>query len=111
MLHLFFSLFFWPYCVARRILVPSSGVKPVPPAVEAWNPNHWTTREVPVLHFFLWHCFIGQNFRLTINNCGVMVCFLFSWLSWKGHGDRSSSVFTVSLVLAVDFMMNPGIAL
>ena len=24
----------------------------VPPAVEAWSPNHWTTREVPTLMFY-----------------------------------------------------------
>ena len=23
------------------------GIKPVPSAVEAWSPNHWTTREFP----------------------------------------------------------------
>ena len=26
-------------------------IKPVPPAEEAWNLNHWTTREVPKLLF------------------------------------------------------------
>ena len=29
------------------ILVPGSGIKPVPPAVEAQNPDYQTTREVP----------------------------------------------------------------
>ena len=24
----------------------------MPPGVEAWSPNHWTTREVPGLFFF-----------------------------------------------------------
>ena len=28
-------------------LVPQPGFEPVPPAVEMWIPNHWTTREVP----------------------------------------------------------------
>ena len=27
------------------ILVPQRGTKALPPAVEAWSPNHWTTRE------------------------------------------------------------------
>ena len=30
------------------ILVPQPGIKPMPPAVEVWSLNHWTTREVPV---------------------------------------------------------------
>ena len=38
---------FWPRCVACRILVPPPGMEPVPPAVEAQSPNHWTAREVP----------------------------------------------------------------
>ena len=31
---------------ACGILDPGPGIKPVPPAVEAQSPNHWTTREV-----------------------------------------------------------------
>ena len=34
-------------CVACKIFVPWPGVKP---AVEARNPNHWTSREVPGVH-------------------------------------------------------------
>ena len=30
------------------ILVPGPGIKPVPPAVEAWSPNHWTARRIHV---------------------------------------------------------------
>ena len=33
-----------------KILVPQSGLKPVPPAVKAWRLN-WTTRDVPRVHF------------------------------------------------------------
>ena len=29
------------------ILVSQSGIEPVPTAVEAWGPNHWTAREAP----------------------------------------------------------------
>ena len=39
--------FFWPFYTACRILVPWPRIKTVPPAVEAWSPNHQTTREVP----------------------------------------------------------------
>ena len=42
-----FFFFFWPCRVACGILVPWPGIKPVPPAVEVWSPNHWTAREVP----------------------------------------------------------------
>ena len=33
--------------MACRILVPQLGIEPGSPAVEAWNPNHWTAREFP----------------------------------------------------------------
>ena len=38
-------------CAACRILVPCPGFKPVPPAVEAQSPNHWTAREAPTVAF------------------------------------------------------------
>ena len=41
------EFFFFFFCQeACRILVPPPGLKPVPPAVEAQNLNHWTAREV-----------------------------------------------------------------
>ena len=33
--------------VACEILVPQPGIEPLPPAVEAQSPNHWTARELP----------------------------------------------------------------
>ena len=39
-------LFFWLCPRACGILVPGPGIEPLPPAVEAWSLNHWTTREV-----------------------------------------------------------------
>ena len=42
-----YLLFFWPHRAACGILVPRPGIKPVPSAVEAQSPNHWTTREFP----------------------------------------------------------------
>ena len=52
-LFFFFSFFFlfWPQQEACRILAPQPGIKPVPPAVEAQSPNHWTAREVPIRLF------------------------------------------------------------
>ena len=28
------------------------GINPVPPALEEWRRNHWTTRQVPGLSFY-----------------------------------------------------------
>ena len=42
----FYFLIFWPCPVTYGILVPQPGIKPMPPAVEAWGLNHWTTEEV-----------------------------------------------------------------
>ena len=49
-----FCLFvFWLHRVTCGISVPRLGMEPMPPAVEAWSLNHWTTREVPVGHFLI----------------------------------------------------------
>ena len=37
--------------MACKMLVPQPGMEPMPPAVEMWSLNHWTTREVPVVNF------------------------------------------------------------
>ena len=47
---LFFS--FWPSPKACGILVPRPGIQPMPSAVKAWSPNHWTAREVPICWVF-----------------------------------------------------------
>ena len=43
----FFFSVFWPDQVACRILVPLPGTELLPPLVEAWCLNHWTTRKIP----------------------------------------------------------------
>ena len=52
-LFVFLFLFVWVFfrlCLAAcRILVPWPGIKPVSPALEVWSPNHWITREFPVV--------------------------------------------------------------
>lgn len=53
------SLLSWLLYTACRISVPWKGVaplEPMPHAVTAWNPNHWTTRDVPL--FFLIYMFL-----------------------------------------------------
>ena len=46
MYFLFFSFFLLAAPCVCRILLPRPGIKPMLFAVEAWNLNHWTTREV-----------------------------------------------------------------
>ena len=36
---------FWLYHAVWEILAPQPETEPMTPAVEAWSPNHWTTRE------------------------------------------------------------------
>ena len=40
-----YFFFFWGHA-ACRILVPRPGIEPMPLAVKAQSPNHWTAREV-----------------------------------------------------------------
>ena len=35
----------------HRILVPQPGIEPMPSAVKAQRPNHWSTREFLVIIF------------------------------------------------------------
>ena len=48
-----FYFIFWPHHVLCGILVPLPGIKPSTSAVEAWNLNHWTSREVLLICFCL----------------------------------------------------------
>ena len=41
--------------------VPYQGL-PMPPALEAWSLNHWTTRGVPVALFKI-HCHLGEKIQ------------------------------------------------
>ena len=44
--YFFFLIFiFWLCHVACGILVTQPGIKPVPPALEAWSLNHWTAKK------------------------------------------------------------------
>ena len=40
--------------MACGILVPKPGIELVPPAVEVWSLNHWTTRESPSSSSFIY---------------------------------------------------------
>ena len=41
----------WPHRTDREILVPQPDIEPGLLAVKAASPNHWTTREFPVVIF------------------------------------------------------------
>ena len=43
---------FQPHCAACGTVIPQAGIEPVPPAVEARSPNHWTAGEFPAIFFF-----------------------------------------------------------
>ena len=45
--------FVWSSLVAFGILVPQLGVKPMPPAVKAWSPNHWMAMDFPIIFFLI----------------------------------------------------------
>ena len=56
-----FCLMFWFFGhEVCRILAPQPGMQMMPPAVEAWSLNHWTTREVPRVSLY-------QTFGLTLS--------------------------------------------
>ena len=49
---IFFKKSFWLHHAACEILVPPSGMEPMPATVKAWSLNHWTLREVPKFIFY-----------------------------------------------------------
>ena len=51
-IYIYIYFFFFSCTVVCGILVPWPGIRPVPPALEAWSLNHWTAREVPVYMYF-----------------------------------------------------------
>ena len=59
--YIYFLFFIFFDRVACGILVPGPGIEPMPPAVEAWNLNHWTAKEVPEMSPF---------FTLGFQHCG-----------------------------------------
>ena len=51
----FFLIFLFIYLASCGMwdFVSRPGMEPVPPALEAWNLNHWTTREIPTPTFLM----------------------------------------------------------
>ena len=56
-----YIFFFCPSCTACEILVPQPGIIPMPPALEAWSLNHWTTREAPTFFAYIFWKYIFSN--------------------------------------------------
>ena len=52
-----FCFVFWPCHLACGILDIQSGTEHVPPPLEGWTLNHWTTREVPLFLSFIQRIF------------------------------------------------------
>ena len=51
---LFLPSFFSAVLLSLQDLSSLTGIQPMPPRVEAWSPNHWTTREFPFSTFLKW---------------------------------------------------------
>ena len=47
--------------MAWGILVPRKGIELMPPAVETWSLNHWTTGEVPHISILNTHAKAAQD--------------------------------------------------
>ena len=65
--------------MADRILVPRPGIEPVCPAVDVWNPTHWTTKEVLKVDSYLK---VGQ---VSWQECSPAVAFVSFETPWKSH--------------------------
>ena len=61
MLHVF--IYSWPCQTICGILDPWPDIKPIPPVVEAWNLNYWTTRGIPNHSCFspLWYISVSED--------------------------------------------------
>ena len=63
-----------------RIFIPWPGIKPRPSAVKARSPDHWTTREFPVIFFFngwrrSYHIALLFNQSLFLDMLNYYLCF------------------------------------
>ena len=82
---LFVLVFVFVFCLHRiacGILFPWPGMEPIPPAVEAWRPNHWTAREFPPL--LLWYCFLFlPSFSFSQPICDFsLINWIHLYLEW-----------------------------
>ena len=45
-IYIYIYIYIYIGCTAWLVELPGPGIEPLPPAVEAWHLNHWTTGEV-----------------------------------------------------------------
>ena len=90
--------FFWLHLEACGILVPRPGMEPepVPPIVEVWTVDHWTTREVPRLYF-------SYMVTVQVSICGnicvfctYFILYLLLLLSHFNHVQLCATLWTAA---------------
>ena len=70
----------WPCRLACRILVPWPGIEPVPPAVEAQHPYHWTAKEfLREVKFLICFCYSSTH-RFYVQSSILSKTCLTWWL-------------------------------
>ena len=103
-----FFFFFGPH-QACRILALRPGIQPMPPAVEAWNLNHWTTREVPGTLIFLFLFVFCFNIYSFIYSAALgLSCSRWGLRSLLQHAGSSVAACEF-LAAAWDLVAWPGI--
>ena len=85
-----FMYLFWPSRAACGILVSWLGIKPLPPALEAWGLNHWTPREVPSVQFWILCLCFSIHVLLFVPPC----CHF----SYKMHASQLKPCFPPKMV-------------
>ena len=71
--------------MAHGILIPRPGIEPMPPAVEAQGPNHWSSRE-----------FLGETLMYK-NLKSEKKIFRPNSYDMTAFGDKSDDVFSFPL--------------
>lgn len=95
-----FVHFFFTLAEPCGMWVPWPGIKPVPPTLEAWTLNSWTTREVSCLLFWLFPRTLhtlekSKPCPLVVNNGRAFTCFWISsggWVEWWERDGQESLI-------------------
>ena len=81
-LFFFFFPVFWPCQHGMRDHSSLPGMKPMPPAMEVWCLNHWTTREAPYDPFWVNFC-EKCKVRVWIHFFPMWMPCCFNTICWK----------------------------
>ena len=82
---------FWPCCVARGVLVPLPGIRPVPSALEAQSLNHLTSREAPPTQFWLGGSEFSLSWSPPLSQLHMRPTGLFWWSQLEASTSHSRS--------------------